>query len=279
MNYWKIFCLIIVSLSQFSFNSQAKSKEVDVMCLEIHNRWLQESFVLTKNTVGFSAPVTARAYAYFAVAMYESTVEAMPTLRSLNGQLMRYERTVWATNPKEIDWCYVANQVDKRVLEYLFRNMPLSYSKRLGELSDSISRKYCKRTSPEIKDRSLEYAGKLADQIVEWSKTDGADEGFNKNYPDSYEPPVCISCWTKTTPGYFSALLPYWGTNQHLVNGTEALTNGCEPMEFSSDKESQMYQDAMDLYKKAKEPDPSHERIAEYWDDSPDIQVLQPAIY
>jgi hypothetical protein len=147
--------------------------------------------------------------------------------------------------------------------------MPVSYAQRLGELSDSIARSYCKRTSSEIKDRSLEYATKLADQIIEWSKTDGADEGFNVNYPDSYEAPVCHSCWTRTTPGYFSALLPYWGSNLHLVNGTEGLTNGCEPMKFSSDKDSQMYRDAMDLYQKAKVPYPDHERIAEYWDDAP----------
>lgn len=269
MIHWRIFCHTVIAVFLFSFEIGAKGKPTDAKCLEIHNRWLQESFVLTKNTVGFSAPVSARAYAYFTVAMYESTIEVMPALRSLSGQLMRYDRTVWAGDPNGIDWCYVANQVDKRVLEYLYRNMPVSYSKRLIELSDSITLKYCKRTSSEIKERSLDYAGRLADQIIEWSKTDGADEGFNKNYPDSYVPPVCPSCWTRTTPGYFSAILPYWGTNLHLINGTEALTEGCEPMEYSTDKGSAMYLDAEDLYKKAKEQKPEHERIAEYWDDSP----------
>lgn len=238
-------------------------------CLRIHNRWLKESFALTKNTVGFSAPVTARSFAYFTLGIFESTVQLYPEQQSLAGQLDGYHRDIWTADPFSIDWCLVANTVDKKILDYLYRNMPPSNALSMSALSDSITKTFSRKLSDEKRRLSLEYGYALAQSIIDWSKRDGADEGFNKNYPENYAPPVCYSCWTKTTPGYFSAVQPFWGLNKHLIFGGDSLLVGCTPMPFSTDQNSPMFKDALLLYKTAKEPNPTHELIAEYWDDSP----------
>lgn len=258
----------LLFLSNFTQVFGLKIAEQD-KCLMIHNRWIKESFVLTKNTVGFSAPVSARAYAYFTIGIFESTVELYTEQQSLSGQLDGYQRNKWSSDPALIDWCLVANTVDKRILEYLYRNMPPSNALRVAALSDSIERSYSRNISREKRRLSLEYGNDIAQMIIDWSKNDGSDEGFNKNYPEDYKPPVCYSCWTKTTPGYFSAVQPFWGLNKHLIFGGDSLLIGCKPMPFSKEENSPMFKDALLLYKTAKEPNPAHELIAEYWDDSP----------
>lgn len=253
------------SLAQSNINGIESEKEA---CLSIHHRWVDEAFVLTKNCVGFSAPVSGRAYSYFAIGMYESVVEMMPELQSLTGQLTNYERTNWKEN-KEISWPLVANSVDFTLLCYYYRNMPPANQTEMMALEDSIRSKFSKKHSKSTVNASIEYGKSIANELISWSKLDGADNGFNENFPESFEPPKCISCWSKTVPGYLPSLLPYWGENKHLINGTEKVTEDCMVLEFSKDSNSMIYQDALSLYQNGNDPDPKYEIITEYWDDSP----------
>lgn len=256
--------LIFMILGAFYGFSADENRE---KCLDIHHQWLEEAYVLTKNCVGFSAPVSGRAYSYFSIGMYEGNVEAIPELNSLSGQLSGYSREVWADDLEKLNWRLVVNCVDFEMLRYLYRNMPPSNLDRISAVYESIRKLNAKKTSCRVEKLSIEYGIRLASEIIEWSKLDGADTSFEDNYPESFDPPQCISCWTKTAPGYLPSLLPYWGTNTPLLDGSQLQAENCKPFEFSIDSNSIMYQQALAVLDNSKKEDNSFEYIAEYWDD------------
>ena len=271
MNYILAIGIVVNGLLPIISNAQYGNQNEDLEksnCLAVHHRWVDEAFILTKNCVGFSAPVSGRAYAYFSIGMYESSVELLPELQSLSGQLNQYKRTIWKDD-QALVWPIVANTVDFTLLSYYYRNMPPSNRAKIAIINDSIISHYSKKRSKSEIAQSLEYGKKLAGEIITWSKLDGADNGFNENFPESFEPPKCISCWTKTVPGYLPSLLPYWGENQRLIEKTDSVTEDCMVLDFSKDTSSMLYKDAYSLYINGNDPDPKFELISEYWDDSP----------
>lgn len=262
---------LIVCLSCLSLPFIAVSKKTGSgpeTTLNIHQRYLTEAFELTKNTVGFSAPVAGRSYSYFAIAMYEGSVEQFPELQSLSTQLNEYSRVTWKKEGQEFNWGLVANTVDYEVLVYLYRNMPPSNLDKLNALHDSIQKKVLKKCSKKTQLISENYGHSIAQEIIEWSKLDGADDGFDKNFPESYIPPVCESCWKRTHPGYIVAMQPYWGTNRPHIKTSPEIATECKVFPFSTDTTSVMYQEAKKVYINSLTKNPEYEVIAEFWDDA-----------
>ncbi len=267
---------IIISflLLLFLFSNQHKvsahqidSVEIQQNCLKIHHTWLKESFVLTKNTVGFTAPVSGRAYSYFSIGMYESTLEMTPQLISTSGQLYGYDRKVWNSNKEKLNWMLVTNAVDYEILNYMYRAMPPSNKRKIDFINDSIIKLFSKKNSKKVNQRSTLYGQQIAREIIEWSKLDGGDNGFAENFPSDYRPPYCSSCWVKTTPGYLPSLLPYWGKNKLLLKESNSVSDDCTVFEYSEDTNSFFHKQALIVYNNAKENDVKYEIIAEYWDD------------
>lgn len=266
-----LFFILFFFYFSFKFNASiagTQKTKVDQKCLKIHHVYLEEAYILTKNCVGFSAPISARAYSYFSLGMYEGTVEILPKLQTLNGQLNGYKRTVWAPKKNDLCWPLVVNSVNHAMLTYLYRSMPPSNAFKLNEIYDSIRKAESGNLLEKNVLKSEEYGQQIAQEIIAWSKFDGADNGFNENYPESYVAPACISCWTKTTPGYLPALLPFWGENKTMLPNSHSIAQGCIPMEFSKDSTSIIFKNSQEIANLSHSSDPKLEIIAEYWNDA-----------
>lgn len=280
-----VFNCFLIAFSQSNksevFSIKQSGLDADSLSLNIHHLWLKQAGKLTKNTVGFTAPVSARAYAYLTLAMFESNVFEDSKNESLSNQLNAYKRTIWLNSFKSsqsIDKVIIANRTLYRVISYLYRAMPTSNKLEVESIYDSINNECISIANYQSSinlpmilpiDKLLSFSDHLADEIIAYSKLDGADTSFRNNYPASFDPPKCIECWTKTTPGYLRSLLPYWGKNRQFLKNSHLSSNGCELFEFSSDSTSNLYKDALGVYENSKNSDKSFEIIAEYWDDSP----------
>lgn len=236
--------------------------------LSIHQAFLKEAIGLTKHCVGFSPPVSGRAFAYLTLGMYESSVEFIPEMRSFSGQMNGFVRKQEKVKGK-YNRAIVAIACDYELMKYLYRNMPPRNEKELSALYDSLVHIYSPVASAKVNERSMNFGKAIAQDILDWAKEDGGDEGFNANFPDSYTPPECTECWVKTTPGYLPSLLPYWGKTRWMMPKSEETMLGCEVLPFSTDSSSLLYQDALGLLNNSRDKNPEFEVIAEYWDDSP----------
>jgi PAP2 superfamily len=236
--------------------------------LRISNMWLDQCFDLTKNTAGFSAPVAARSMAYFNICLYELGTDFYPENPSFSGKLRNYQRTVHISTTKKYYLPEVINAGASHLLMQLYANMPPALSTRLSKKRDSCSVTFKKFANTVTLKNSKEFGKKLASEIFEWSKLDGGDQGYLRNFPKTFQPVRTDSTWTITPPMFLSAQQPYWGNNQTLSVLPEMFSQDLKPLFFSLDTHSIMYKNSMEI--NLQQPASSElELIAEYWDDAP----------
>lgn len=257
---------VLICFQAYAKSNEANKQKARENCLSIEHAYLKEAFFLTQNTVGFSAAISGRAYGYITVGMYESLVDFIPELKTLDGQLNDYVRPKLKT--QKINWTIVANETNYKLLSYFYRAMPPSNKKHLSALYDSINKTYSKQEKSIKVKRSKEYAITISNAIIEWSKKDGADNGFERNYPTDFEPETCPSCWSRTFPGYLTAQVPFWGTNRPMLEESQSVAADLEIFPFDTTPGSLMYKEAENVLKNSKLKDPQYEIIAEYWNDA-----------
>jgi hypothetical protein len=257
----------LVGWLAFSPTAHAQVNKADE--LKISNLWLDECLDLTKNTPGFSAPVAARSITYFNICLYELSTDFYTENSSLSGKLHQYTRTVHTTTTEKYYLPEVINTGASYMLMQLYANMPPAFNTRIVKLRDSCSVRFKKFASAASLKNSKEYGKKLAAEIFEWSKLDGGDLGYLRNFPKTYQPPTTDSTWTITPPMFLSALQPYWGNNQTLCVLPDVFEPQLKPLLFSLDTHSIMYKNSMEINLQQQQNNNELEFIAEYWDDAP----------
>ena len=236
--------------------------------LTISNRWIAECLELTRNCVGYSAPVSARSLAYMSIGLYECGVENQTQYNSLSSQLNGYLRTVWKKETEKIYWPHVYNYFSYELVKLLYINMPPSNLLKVEALKDSIYKCYNTTINKKIINVSENYANRLFLEYTKWMLMDGGNECYNKNFPSKYIQIKCDSCWEKTVPGYLKALQPYWGNNRLMHKSNSSIINLMKPPVFSTDSNSSFYKEALNLFRDHNLKLKSSEIIAEYWDDA-----------
>lgn len=262
-----VFVLLMTSINSIACK-KIDSVQVTANCQSINYLWVDEYLDLTKNCVGFSAPVAARAINYISIGTYESLIEYTSTQKSLSGQLAGYTRETWITD-EEISFPISVNEVNYRLTLFFYNNMPPANREKVQMLYSSLLKEYSRKTSKKTTDASKVYANKIANEIISWSKLDGGFEGYKRNFPKDYVIVKCDSCWVKTPISYQSALLPNWGGNQLLIPSNGLICDDIPTLLFSTEHGSSFYQEnerINELYLNLSE---EKEIIAEYWDDSP----------
>ncbi len=264
-----VFFLLFVS-NALGGNSKVLAKEMK-LCSEIHQSWMNSTLEITRQTPGYSAPVAARTFSYFSIGMYESSVELLSNNQSLSGQLSDWNRNTWKSDDDQLSFPLIANEVNHILTRYFYINMPPASSEKVKSLYLNWKLKLQKKVRKKSKWKSLEYAEKLAAEIINWSKGDGADNCWNKNFPKDFQEKMCLGCWTKTLPGFERALQPFWGQNRTMLPSNTAQCNDLKPMPFSSDANSDFYQENLKIVDFYKNLTIEHKTIAKYWDDSPGV--------
>lgn len=242
--------------------------KIKTECNTINHRWIEQNLNLTKNCVGFSTPVAARAFNYISIGMYESIIDFLPNQKSLSGQLTDFNRMTWSNN-KELHFPTIVNEINYQLTSFFYKNMPPENLIEVEHLYNDLSVQYSKSVNKKNTNNSKRYAANLSQEIIEWSKKDGGNEGYKRNFPASYIINSCKSCWSKTTPGYQSALLPYWGRNKLLVNSNIHICDDIPAPVFSTDTLSEFFKDAQKLNILNMSFTNEQKIIAKYWDDSP----------
>ncbi len=260
-----------LSVLIFSINGSSKPslKKLEANLVSIQSVYTLETLDLTKNCVGFSAPVSARAFAYISLGMYEAN-KAVFSIDGLKlDQLNAYapfQNNIEITRKEAF-----VNEVMHGLCSYFYRSMSEFDRSKLNKIHKQFQKKYtsCSKTD------SIQ-ANNLIAHIVNYAKSDGADNAYLNNYPEDYVAPNCKSCWTKTMPGFFPALLPYYGNTRLFLAKSEQLIAEVNPIAFSIDSNSQIYSEAIKIIDLTKSGKKEYEIIAEYWDDSPGYSGTPP---
>lgn len=229
------------------------------------------SLTFSKRTAGFTPPVQSRAYAYMGLALYEALVAGMPGHRSVASQL---NGIGGLPEPKGIpyQWPLVANAALAQVMRGLWGDRTDHAATNIADLdaleADFASR-YGAEVPPGLARQSSDFGHAVGAAVFATSLDDGGDEGYLRNFPTAYVPPVGPGLWVPTAPGQL-AMQPFWGTTVR----TFTLSNAAEcdpgpPPAYSEQTSSEFYGEAALDYALSKTLTAEQTTIARYWADGP----------
>jgi hypothetical protein len=211
----------------------------------------------------FAPPVSSRIYAYSSVAAYEALVPGFPEYKSLAGQLKGLTPAPKPEAGKE--YCFPLSSANA----LLIVGKQLVFSEGdVQELKEKIFDDFkAMNMPPEVYDRSMAYGELVAKHILAWSKTD--------NYAQTRSAPKFTidtkeaSRWRPTPPMYGDALEPHWPKIRPWVMDSAAQFKPAPPIPFSTDKNSEFYKMAKEVYDIGKNLTEAQTATAWYWDDNP----------
>jgi PAP2 superfamily len=243
---------------------------------DVPTAWFDLALGLFTRTPGFSPPVASRAFAFAGVTLYEAVVPGIAGRRSLEGRLNGLPPLPAAGKNLSYDWPTVANGALAAILRSLFPTALAADRRAIDDLESRLSRRLATGVPPGIRRRSEDRGAEIAAAIFDWSTGDGGHEGYLRNFPPSYVPPVGPGMWTPTPPGFLPALQPFWGSNRPCVLATGADCAPPAPTSYSEDPASAFYAEAFEVYETVNALTPEQETIARFWSDDPGITATPP---
>lgn len=211
----------------------------------------------------FAPTVSARIYAYSTIAGYEAMVPGFPGYISLAGQLNGLKPGPQPETGK--DYCYPL----AGATAMLFVGKALVFSEEdIESLKESLLEDFKKMNMPpDVYERSMQHGEAVAKHVLAWAKQDNYAQTRSapKFTIDTQDP----ARWRPTPPMYADALEPHWCEIRPWVIDSCSQFTAEDPVAFSTEKGSDFYQQAYEVYETVQKQTPEQEAIAWYWDDNP----------
>jgi hypothetical protein len=233
--------------------------------------WFDVVQRLIMHTPGYSPPVASRALGCLGVGLYESLVPGMSDHVSLSGTL-RDLPPLPRNAGGAYHWPSVANATLASMARSLFPTAPDGLRAEI----DQLEARMAGSVPRGILLRSVEAGREVAAAIDAWSRSDGGHEGYLRNFPSDYVPPVGEGMWVPTPPGFQPALQPTWGRNRGMALDTALTCDPGPPPPFSMDEDSAFFAEAVEVYQTVNGLTAAQREIALFWSDDPGQSATPP---
>jgi PAP2 superfamily len=258
--------------------SHALGQEVKPTPVDVLRGWYLVMLELVRHTPTYSPPVASRTFAYAGVTAFEAVASGSRYLVSLSGQLNGL-----ATLPQRIagetyNEALVIHAAMRDVVTALFANTGPTGQRVVSVFGKKQEAKIATGVAEGVVARSLSFGSAVAAHILAWSRDDGGAEISNLGFPLDYTIDKRPGFWvpTSTIAVQQKPLLPEWGKNR-----TFAMPNGSTcglpaPPQFSDDKNSAFYAEALEVYETVKNVTPEQRAIARFWSDDAMLSSTPP---
>lgn len=255
-------CLFIVLLVL------AGCKQKEDYNLIISNPDLYAKTVFELNSVvmgnGFSPVVASRNYTYANIAAYECIAAGnSDKYHSLSGQLTGYDSLNMPVLSQDININYAAFVAFCKVGESV--TFPQGSMKIF---TDSIGSLMSDHGMPaKIKEASIQFGFKVADNILKWARKDNyAEMRSAKKYEVTNKP----GTWIPTPPLYASAIEQNWNKIRCMVMDSAAQFITPRPIPYNiTDKTGDYYRQVITIKEAGDSLNDEQKNIADFWDDNP----------
>ncbi len=203
----------------------------------------------------------ATTVAYTNFAMYETAVPGMPDYRSLGDNypglnLPKFDQT------KKINWPLAINACSAYMYKLYFPKEPA----KITAQEELMLNKYSTNVSTEVINASIAWGQAVANAVYLYSQSDIVTfEGFLNVYP-AYQVKSGAGFWKPTPPDFSQGKFPQWGKGRTFAIN-EADKSIPAPLAYSTDKNSQYYQQAYECYIRTVNGTSEDKWIAEFWSD------------
>lgn len=205
----------------------------------------------------------SRVYAYCNIAAYEAARPGFSErFRSMAGQLNELLPVPEPTAGVEYDWsiaAVTAFNTTAHVLLYEYFYTDSLYMRQMEHFKATVA--------PDVLERSVAYGTQVGKHILGWMKGDKFATRIQAE--GKYVIPVGIGLWEPTPPNFSEPVDPYWYRLRPMVldSSTQFCTH--KPFLFSTDKNSDFYKQAYEVYQTGRTLTDSGKLIARFWDCNP----------
>jgi PAP2 superfamily len=245
---------------------------------DVYLNWYKLVLELVRHTATYTPPVASRSFAYFSIAAFEATASGPSTLKSLKGQIQSLPFAPSRESHKIYDEAVVMQATMATIVDALFSNTGPTGHRVIEAFTKSSDARVNASVKKDVIKRSVLYGRKLAKTILKWSMNDGGASiqtmGFGGKYtlikgPAHWVPTNTINLQQKP-------LLPNWGKNRSFAmpNGTSCKLP--PPPDYSEDKNSEFFKQAMDVVDAKANLSPEQKDIARFWSDDAMLSVTPP---
>ena len=251
--------IIVIFLAfTFSFNGHTQQKE----------RILHQLNDLLINIVMddlFTPPIASRIYTYPNIAFYECIRFDDTSLQPLSGKLNGLKKLPAPPKINEnfISACIAFSFVAQNLVgsEYKIENWRKSFIDSMQKTASAADYKI-----------SYDYGKTIADSIIEWTKKDNylKSRGMTRFTASEKE-----GTWQPTPNDYAPGLEPHWNVLRPIVMRSCSQFSPAQKLKYSSSKQSVFYKNVMEVYDISKKMDSTQKQIALYWDDNPNVSVIE----
>ena len=240
--------------------------------------WYQLTLELVRHTPTYTPPVASRSFAYLGVAAFEAVATGSDKLQSLAGQLNGLTASPQREAGKTYDEAVVVHAAMDFAAQNFFENTGPTGHHAMAALEAKLRAEVSAGVPADVVARSEAYGQAVAAHILAWSQDDGGAVIENMGFPMTYELTKGPAHWlpTSTIALQQLPLLPGWGKNR-----TFAMPNGAAcplpaPPEYSEDKDSEFYKQALEVFDTKANLTPEQRAIARFWSDDAMLSTTPP---
>lgn len=210
----------------------------------------------------FSPPVASRIYAYSSIAAYEALQQQYPEYQSLAGQLT--DLTTLPQPNTEEEYCFPLASMHA----CLTVGKALIFSEdKIESFEAELYQEFKDIQMPEdVYERSIAYGKGVAKAILTWADKDNYKQ--TRTFP-KYSINDEEGRWKPTPPDYMDGIEPHWREIRPFVLDSAEQFTPEPPTPFDMDKNSQFYEELMEVYTALDEDTEDRLAIAKFWDCNP----------
>lgn len=236
--------------------------------------WNKLMLELERHTDGYRPPVSARTFAYIAMAAYEAAVPGMEGYVSLEHQFPEFKAPAFPADRQSYHLPTALNRTYSGIMRRFFRSAPPALLQKIDHLETEMACLSDKNQSAAALNASNAFAEAIVEAVWRYSISDGmGHDGFLYNFDKNYANPDCAGCWQPSPEHHMPALLPHWGGVRTFMMKPSDFEVVAPPA-FSESPQSPFYTEAMEVFTASQSMSKEDAWIAEFWsDDLPGLTV------
>lgn len=273
-----VLMIVIVTSAWFAAPGAMAAPANTAKAEEVLQGWYKLSLELVRHTATYTPPVASRSLAYLGVTAFEAVASGSGDLRSLAGQLNGLKPSPQREAGKTYDEGVVVQAAMAFAVKNLFENTGPTGQRAMTLLEAKLRAEVSKDVPAKVVVRSETYGREIAKHILAWSQDDGGAIVENMGFPMQYELTKGPAHWVPTSliVQQQKPLLPNWGKNRSFAMPNGASCALPAPPEYSEDKNSEFYKQALEVYQTKQNITPEQRAIARFWADDAMLSVTPP---
>ena len=270
--------VVVVVLAWFGGLAALAAQPSVTPAQEVLRTWYRVTLELVRHTPTYTPPVASRAFAYLGVTAFEVVASGSRDLQTLARQLNGLQPLPRRAVGQTYDDAVVLQAAMASAVQNLFSNTGPTGQRVMAAVEAKLRAEVSSALPADVVTRSEAYGRMVAEHVLAWSQADGGAVVENMGFPMQYQLIKGPAHWVPTNLIALqqAPLLPAWGKNRTFAMPDGAACALPPPPEYSEDKNSEFYKQALEVYQTRQNLSPEQRNIARFWADDAMLSVTPP---